>query len=182
MVIAHRGLVGPHRPENTLAAIEAAFVADADGVEVDLRLTADGVLVLSHDADLRRLTGMPLPVAWSRWTDLVSAAASAGLTLCRLEDVLDLAEGRQLILEVKQPPHGSDTRARTVTAVTRLLGSPGSRRGTALTVSSFVAPLLSEIRQSLRPGLGVRTALLGHRWQTASSVLLSLDPPTDVVE
>ncbi|QFG69583.1 glycerophosphodiester phosphodiesterase [Ornithinimicrobium pratense] len=78
LVIAHRGLVGPDRPENTLAAVEAAFAADADGVEVDLRLTADGVLVLSHDADLRRLTGIPLPVVSSSWTDLSLAAARTG--------------------------------------------------------------------------------------------------------
>ena len=41
-----------------IAAVNAAYSSGADGVEVDLRLTADGVLALSHDADLRRLTGL----------------------------------------------------------------------------------------------------------------------------
>lgn len=53
LVIAHRGFSAQY-PENTLAAFRAAFDAGADVVETDVRLTKDGVLVLSHDADLKR--------------------------------------------------------------------------------------------------------------------------------
>jgi glycerophosphoryl diester phosphodiesterase len=58
LVVAHRGarLV---RPENTLRAFEAAVEAGADAVELDVRLTADGVAVVSHDADVSRMTGEP---------------------------------------------------------------------------------------------------------------------------
>lgn len=50
-VIAHRG---DHRVagENTIAAFTAAKAAGADGVELDVRRTADGALVLHHDAAL----------------------------------------------------------------------------------------------------------------------------------
>ena len=54
---AHRGLYNDtDRPENSLAAFRAA--ADAGyGVELDVRLTRDGVPVISHDGDLRRTAG-----------------------------------------------------------------------------------------------------------------------------
>ena len=53
---AHRGLWGGHTPENSLAAFEAARAAGV-GVELDVRLTADGVPVVFHDAGLERMCG-----------------------------------------------------------------------------------------------------------------------------
>ncbi|TMK20451.1 MAG: glycerophosphodiester phosphodiesterase, partial [Actinobacteria bacterium] len=48
-VIGHRGAAALG-PENTIAAVEAGLAAGADGVEIDVRRTADGVVVLMHDA------------------------------------------------------------------------------------------------------------------------------------
>jgi len=48
-VIAHRG-ASRMAHENTLAAFEMAAIAGADGVELDVRRTVDGVLVVHHDA------------------------------------------------------------------------------------------------------------------------------------
>jgi glycerophosphoryl diester phosphodiesterase len=56
LVVAHRGDAVRH-PENTLQAFDAAVTAGADVVEMDARLSADGVLVVSHDADVARTTG-----------------------------------------------------------------------------------------------------------------------------
>jgi len=53
LIIAHRG-ASSHAPENTLAAFQAATDAGADGVEFDVRLAADGVPVVIHDANLKR--------------------------------------------------------------------------------------------------------------------------------
>ncbi|MCB9727504.1 MAG: hypothetical protein H6744_02290 [Deltaproteobacteria bacterium] len=55
-VVAHRGASGDH-PENTVRAMRAAFEAPlpADGFECDVRLTRDGVPVVFHDDDTRRL-------------------------------------------------------------------------------------------------------------------------------
>lgn len=50
-VLAHRGL-WQHAPENTLAAFEAAVRAGVDGIETDVRRSADGVLLLVHDRHL----------------------------------------------------------------------------------------------------------------------------------
>lgn len=54
--IAHRGLHDEQRPENSLAAVEAA-VASGFAVEIDVRLTSDGWPVAFHDASLARMTG-----------------------------------------------------------------------------------------------------------------------------
>ena len=51
LVIAHRG-ASAHEPENTVAAFERAVAFGADGVELDVRSTADGALAVHHDADL----------------------------------------------------------------------------------------------------------------------------------
>ncbi|MFE2323940.1 glycerophosphodiester phosphodiesterase [Streptomyces sp. NPDC059385] len=54
--VGHRG--DPYRVrENTLASIRSAFARGADAVEIDVRLTRDGVPVLLHDETLRRLWG-----------------------------------------------------------------------------------------------------------------------------
>jgi glycerophosphoryl diester phosphodiesterase len=58
LIIAHRGDTAT-APENTVPAVRAARAAGADGVEIDVRLSGDGVPVVVHDADLRRLTGTP---------------------------------------------------------------------------------------------------------------------------
>src|SRR6478752_6745575 len=52
-VVAHRG-ASHDIAEHTLAAYAAALDAGADGLECDVRLTADGHLVCVHDRDLRR--------------------------------------------------------------------------------------------------------------------------------
>ncbi|MHB1712143.1 MAG: glycerophosphodiester phosphodiesterase family protein [Acidimicrobiales bacterium] len=55
LVLAHRGAWSaevygvPGRPQNSLEAIEAALALGADGVEIDVRRTSDGELVLAHD-------------------------------------------------------------------------------------------------------------------------------------
>ncbi|MBA0051840.1 glycerophosphodiester phosphodiesterase [Streptomyces sp. AJS327] len=60
--VAHRG--APHvARENTLAAFRAALAAGADAVELDVRLTRDGVPVVLHDRTLERLWECPEAVA-----------------------------------------------------------------------------------------------------------------------
>lgn len=70
LVIGHRG-ASALAPENTLAAFERALADGADGLEFDVRLAADGVPVVIHDASLRRTGGRNVAVA-----SLSSAALS----------------------------------------------------------------------------------------------------------
>jgi glycerophosphoryl diester phosphodiesterase len=53
--IGHRGAAG-HAPENTLAAVRQGIELGVDFVEIDVRRTADGVLVALHDATVNRTT------------------------------------------------------------------------------------------------------------------------------
>ena len=159
-LIAHRGSPGPSVTENTVAAGSAALDAGADGVEVDLRLTADGVLALCHDADLRRVAGRPLLVHASPWTDLRAAAAEAGVLLARVEWLLAAAAGRPLVLELKASPAPAARVAGVL--VQRLRGLHAAGLPLAVTVSSFDPALVRAVREIAPAHLGVRTALLGR--------------------
>lgn len=59
---AHRG-GGAHAPEATLPAFATAAEAGADALEMDVRLTADGVLVVMHDPEVDRTTDGSGPVS-----------------------------------------------------------------------------------------------------------------------
>jgi len=56
LIFAHRG-ASAHAPENTLAAFELALAQGAHGVELDAKISADGELVVIHDATIDRTTG-----------------------------------------------------------------------------------------------------------------------------
>jgi len=173
LVLAHRGLPSVHCPENSAAAVAAAFDSGADGVEIDLRLTFDGVLAVSHDLDLTRLTGSPAVVSTSRWEELQDVAAASGVTLARFEDVLVIASGRRVVLEVKAPPPGPAAAARTSLALlAQLISLHGQGLPMDVTVSSFSPQVALSVRRLLPlTGLAVRTALLGTPFDRPHALL-----------
>lgn len=65
-IIAHR-TCPLHAPENSLAGIRKAAELGADGVEIDVRRSLDGVPVLMHDWSPRRTTGLPGPLKLYPW-------------------------------------------------------------------------------------------------------------------
>jgi len=75
-ILGHRGarLVAP---ENTLAAFHAALVEGADGVELDVRQTADGVLVCFHDSGLGRTTNGRGPLRERTLVELLALDAGS---------------------------------------------------------------------------------------------------------
>lgn len=80
-VLAHRGLVPDGEPdvvENSFAAVAAAHAAGAVYVESDCHLTSDGVVVLFHDDDLRRVTGDPRPISAVSLHELEDLMAARG--------------------------------------------------------------------------------------------------------
>ncbi|MGY1637650.1 glycerophosphodiester phosphodiesterase [Geodermatophilus sp. SYSU D00742] len=114
-VIGHRGTpTCSLHPENTLTAVRAALEAGADGVEVDVRSTADGVLVLSHDRDLGRVLGAgpdsgPV-VAQTSSAELLDVELPGGTVVPTLGAVLDLAAvyGAHVLTEVKPEAGGPE--------------------------------------------------------------------------
>lgn len=167
---AHRGSPGTapyeNAVENTVPAVSASL-ADADGVEVDVRLAADGTLVVCHDPDLRRLTGLPMAVAANSWDDLRVACHGRGVPLARMDWVLAAVAGRPVVLELKHPPPGL-TAATAAAVVTRLRELARAGLPLDVTLSSFAPSLVAEVRR-LAPDL--RTALLGDRGESATAVL-----------
>ncbi len=57
MVYGHRG-ASAYAPENTMSAFKLALKQGANGIETDVKMTKDGVLILFHDDDMMRLTGV----------------------------------------------------------------------------------------------------------------------------
>lgn len=99
---AHRGLHGGNDPENSMAAFENA-VGYGCGIELDVRLSSDGEVVVFHDDNLKRMCG------FDRRVDTLTAAQLARVpllkgdqTVPRLKDVLRLVDGAvPLLIELK---------------------------------------------------------------------------------
>lgn len=147
-VLAHRG-DARHEPENTLPAFAAALSRGADGVELDVRLTRDGVPVVVHDATVDRTTD---------GHGRVSALSSAelGRLRCRatghgraqvgiplLEEVLAWAHTHQPQLHVELKD--AEPRTRLLRGVVDLVEAYDL--GHLVTVSAFDPSLLHQLRR-----------------------------------
>lgn len=116
--IAHRGLHTAESPENSLAAVEHAIEAGYP-VELDVRLTAEGVPVVFHDETLDRLTRETGLVRNTSWNELSGyTLLDTAETVPRFVDVLDTVDGQvPLLVELKQ----TDRLNALATAVTSCL-------------------------------------------------------------
>lgn len=94
LVFAHRGGAAL-APENTIAAFDNGLALGADGLELDVRLSADHVVVVHHDATLDRTTNLRGPL------ERLSAAALAAAHVPALADVLARYPGTRVIIEMK---------------------------------------------------------------------------------
>lgn len=97
LIIAHRG---SHRtvPENTMAAFEAAIACRADMIELDIRRSQDGSLIVFHDASIQNRLIRDLPCKSIRDLGL-----KQGIDIPLFEDVLKLTRNRiKLDIEIKE--------------------------------------------------------------------------------
>lgn len=116
-VIGHRGNAA-HAPENTLESFRQAAALGVDAIELDVRVTRDGVPVVIHDPTLGRTTdrgdavvnvslaGLRRADAGARFTPDAGATfpyRGRGLTIPTLREVVDATEGIPLLIEVKVP-------------------------------------------------------------------------------
>lgn len=116
VVVAHRG-ASTRVPENTLEAFRLGVEAEADAIELDVHLTADGQLAVIHDESLDRTTDRTGLVAELTMDEIRGADAGArfarpddagfpfagdGLTVPTLPEVLAwLPDGIGLVIEIK---------------------------------------------------------------------------------
>ena len=107
MVISHRG-GGFDGAENTIPSIRKAILDGADYTEIDVRLTKDQVVVLSHDANVKRTTGMDAEVNQLTLSEVKKLNAAAYLKngkftpVPTLEEVLAATKDKiKLNIEIK---------------------------------------------------------------------------------
>lgn len=93
-VFAHRG-GSALAPENTIAAFDNGLRCGADGLELDVRRSSDGVVIVLHDAMLDRTTTLRGPVADRTSDELVAAGVP------KLTDVLARYPATPVIIELK---------------------------------------------------------------------------------
>ena len=115
-IIAHRG-ASAEAPENTIEAFRLGLEQGCDAIELDVRLSRDGVAVVIHDPTLIRTTGRPGAVAGLTFGELQSADAGAGfiapdgsrpftgrgLRIPALAQVLEEFPDVPLLIEIKTP-------------------------------------------------------------------------------
>jgi glycerophosphoryl diester phosphodiesterase len=154
-VLAHRG-ARRVAPENTVEAFVAAEALGADGVELDVHRTADGALVVHHDAD-------------ARGVDVLAERSLVEIRTARpdipvLEEALEACDGMLVNIEVKNLPGDADYDPADGAAsdVVALLAERG-RRDDVL-VSSFNLKSVDRVRA------------LDESIPTALLTLVGLDP------
>jgi len=99
---AHRGNSSIYR-ENTIEAISSAIESGADVVEIDVRMSSDGEVVVIHDPTLERLWGVNRAVNTLSWRE-ISQIRSDGYRIPLLKDVLALFIGKRTLLMIDMEP------------------------------------------------------------------------------
>ncbi len=185
VVFAHRGN-STHAPENTLEAFKQAVALGVDGIEFDVRLTADRQLVVIHDATVDRTTNGSGEVArltldrlreldaGHRFGPSTYPYRERGLRIPTVAEVLDTTSPLHAIIEVK-----AIEAAEALLALIESRGDEGR-----VTVGSFVTGALRPFRRA-----GIRTtatfeegrslvvpALLGIKRRSAPYSVLSTPP------
>jgi glycerophosphoryl diester phosphodiesterase len=166
VIILGHGRAGGPWPLNSLGSFRAAREAGADGVELDVRRTADDALVAHHDAvlaDGRALAETPL--------DELPA------DIATLEQVLDVCAGLIVNIEVKNYPEDSayDPGQRLTDITLALLANRGGRD--RVIVSSFGSDTLAHVRS--RAASLDTAALLFHRappWDQLAAIAAAGHP------
>lgn len=100
--IAHRG-ASAYEPENTLRSFERAIELKADMIELDVRQSIDGHLVVMHDDTVDRTTDSTGLVSLKTLSELKELNAGKGEQVPTLEEVIELGRGRaKFVVELKE--------------------------------------------------------------------------------
>ena len=121
MVAAHRGDTAK-APENTKAAILKAIETGADCVEVDVVETKDGVLILCHDLNLKRICGIKKDVGTMTYRELKTLdigshdnRAFSGERFLTLDEAMTLCDGKiKMNIELKPSKHDHELAEKAV--------------------------------------------------------------------
>lgn len=105
-IFAHRGNA-IKEAENTMDAFQSAIELNADGIELDIHKTRDDKIIVTHDENLKRVTGTDLNIAEASYDQIKTLNAAAFLNDGRtshvplLEEVLDLVKNTDLDINIE---------------------------------------------------------------------------------
>lgn len=151
--IGHRGSAGTH-PENTIPSFRAALDARVPYIELDIHATRDGVVVVSHDANLNRSCGLDRAIREMTWDEVSTLDAGARFTtdertfpfrakdakIPRLLEVLAACPSTRVLIEVKQ------SEPSVVPAMLAIIDEANARR--RVMIVSELQPPLDEVRRA----------------------------------
>ena len=151
---AHRG-ASARAPENTVIAVKLAFEAMADGAEVDVHISKDGIPVVIHDEDTERVAGHKALVSEQTLAELKALDVGswkspefAGEQIPTLQEVLALVPaGKTLFVEIKADPSAVPIVLKTI--------AEAKSAGT-IAVESFSLDVLEAV--------GTAAPTLGRHW------------------
>lgn len=114
-VTAHRGYSAAY-PENTIPAFKGAIQVGADWAELDVQQTADGEVIVMHDSNLKRTTGLDKEVWQVTWDEIKELDNGSWfdkkyqtVRIPTLEEVLKVCRGKiHLNIEIKPSGHDKD--------------------------------------------------------------------------
>jgi glycerophosphoryl diester phosphodiesterase len=183
--IAHRGASG-ERPENTLAAFDEAVRQGCDGIELDLQLSRDGVVVVHHDRTARKLGGGRRRIGAMDLVEILKLDAGAwfdsdfsGERVPTLARVLErVRPPTELLLELKPRGDRDDDLRLIAAAVADIRRSDAAARAFALCFDADVLEqtgrLAPELRRVLNVGRSGAAAAL-RRYRSGGLAALSFD-------
>ncbi|WP_251978247.1 glycerophosphodiester phosphodiesterase [Salinicola avicenniae] len=175
-VTAHRGS-SEKAPENTLAAMNQAIEDGADYMELDVRLNADGHVIVSHDNNLRRLTGVDRNVSDMTLEEIAQVDVGSyfgdrfiGERMPTLRQIIERAEGRiDLYVELKPAPGDAAPLARKVVAL--LQENAMMDHAVIASLSPEVIGIVRKLDPSLRTTLFLQFVLPGALNRTDADII-----------
>ncbi|MDB6064805.1 MAG: ugpQ [Pedosphaera sp.] len=164
-IIAHRG-ASFDAPENTLASVGIAWQQRADAVEVDVHLTRDGKLVVIHDHNSRKTTGVNRRVARRTLAELRTLDAGrwkgrewVGEKIPTLDEVLaTLPARKRLFIEIK-------SRANPASELARVLAR-SEHPPAQIVFIGFSLPMMKIIKRAFPEYEVCWIAVLRRHWRT----------------
>ncbi|MCP8310974.1 MAG: hypothetical protein L6N94_05695 [Candidatus Methylarchaceae archaeon HK01M] len=138
LIIAHRG-ASSYEPENTLRAIERALDVRADMIEVDVRSSKDGQIVVIHDGSVDRTTNGKGHVKDLTLEELKKLDAGKGEKIPTLKEVIDYVRQKViLVIEIKV--------TNIERSVAKIIEREGIARGAIIT--SFFHPIVKKVKEA----------------------------------